>query len=302
MSIITTGLNPRALRPGVKAFFGREYKKHEDFLPKMYEADTSDKNYELDVEVTGFGLIPAGSQGSKVDYQSESSGYENKATHVVYKGGFEVTEEEMEDNLYETVANRRAQALAFSFYSTKQFAGAYLFNKAADATVTYGDGVPLFSAAHPVAAGGTQANKLSTPADLSEASLEDVCKLIMKARNTKGLPIGLKPQGLIVHPDNIFNATRILKSVGRPGTANNDINALQYIGMIPEAMANPYLDDANAFYVRTNCPRGLLHYTRVPLSFDTDNDFDTGNEKYKGRERYSFSFGDWRGLFGSEGA
>jgi hypothetical protein len=302
MAVISTATHPKALWPGVKAFFGKEYAKHGEEHKDLFDIDDSDKAYEEDVQTSGFGLAPVKSEGSSVSYDSETQGYTKRYTHVAYGLGYIVTYEELRDNLYKDKAFKRAAQLAFSMYTTKQIVGANVYNRAFDSNYTGGDGVCLLSAAHPTRA-GNQSNVMSTSSDLSEAAIEEMVIDIMEAKNDRGLQINLMPKSLIVAPANYFEAQRILKSVQQSGTANNDANILKLNGVIPEgAKVNHFLTDADAWFIRTNCPDGMKHYVREAMSFDQDNDFDTKNAKAAAYERFSFGWSDWRGLFGSAGA
>jgi hypothetical protein len=302
MTVITTGAHPKALWPGVKAWFGRTYDEHKEEFPDLFEQDTSEKAYEEDVEVTGFGLAPVKAQGASIAYDTESQGTLNRATHVAYALGYIVTYEELRDNLYETVSKRRAQALAFSMRQTKENVAANVYNRAFNTSYTFGDGKALIVSDHTSIA-GSQSNVLTTAADLSEASLEDMLIQIMGATNARGLKISLMPRSLIVPRQLWFTANRILKSTLQNDTAQNAVNVLRATNALPEGIKmNHYLTDQDAWFIRTNAPRGMLMYQRDAMTFDQDNDFDTKNAKAQSYERYSFGIGDWRGLFGTPGA
>lgn len=302
MAVITTGTHPKALWPGVKAFFGKKYEQHKEEHRDLFEIDKSDKAYEEMVLTTGFGLAPKKTEGAATSYDTETQGFTKRFTNVAYALGYIVTHEELKDNLYKDKSFNRAEQLAFSMYTTKQTVAANVYNRAFNSSYTGGDGVELLSNAHPTRA-GNQSNIIGTAADLSEAALEDVCIQIMKAKNDRGLQIRLMPKSLLVHPNDYFNACRILKSVQQSGTANNDINALRAEGMIPEgAKVNHFFSDTDAWFVRTNCPNSMMFLEREALSFDQDNDFDTKNAKALAYERYSVGWADWRGLYGSAGA
>lgn len=299
--VITTGNHPKALWPGIKAWWGRKYDEHKEECSQLFDIEPSTMNYEEDVEVTGFGLAPVKSEGSSTVYDSENQGTVSRYTNVAYSLGYIVTREEIDDNLYETVSMRRAGALAFSMRQTKENVAANIYNRAVDASYTGGDGVTLLNASHPTV-NGTQSNLLAVAADLSEASLEDLCIQIMDAKNSRGLDISLMPTMLAVATENAFEATRILKSPLQNDTANNAINALMEMGSIPKIMVSHYFTDPDAWFVRTNAPRGMVGYSRVPIDFTQDNDFDTENAKAKCYERYVFGWTDFRGLYGSPGA
>jgi len=300
--IITTASHPKALWPGIKAFWGQVYDEHKEEYSELFDSDTSSMNYEEDVQLTGFGLAPVKSEGSGVAYDSELQGFTTRYTHVAYALGYIVTKEELDDNLYEQVSRRRAAALAMSFRQTKENVGANIYNRAFNSTYLGGDGVSLANTAHPNTSGGTFANKPSVDADLSEASLEDALTAIMGFQNDRGLLINVMPKSLIVARQNFWNANRILKSAYTPTTANNAVNVLVATNALPEGIVmNHYLTSPNAWFVRTNIQNGLKYYSRVGIQFDQDNDFDTMNAKAKGYERYSFGWTDPRAIFGVNG-
>ena len=299
---ITSGAHPKALWPGVKAWWGRTYDEHVPEWPMLFDTETSTQSYEEDVQVTGFGLAPVKPEGRATSYDSESQGYLTRYTHVAYGLGYIVTYEELKDNLYEVVSKRRAQALAFSFRQTKENVGANVYNRAFNSSFTFGDGKELIVTTHP-SKSGDQSNALTTAADMSEASIEDLIIQVMGATNDRGLKISLMPRSILVPRQLWFEANRILKSVLQFDTANNAINALRATNALPEGIkVNHYFTDVDAWFIRTNCPRGMIHYEREAVSFSTDNDFDTSNAKAKSYERYSFGNTDWRQLFGSPGA
>jgi len=300
--IITTASHPKALWPGIKAWWGQVYDEHPEEYSKLFDSDTSRQNYEEDVQLTGFGLAPVKSEGSGVSYDSEVQGFTTRYTHVAYALGYIVTKEELDDNLYEQVSRRRAAALAMSFRQTKENIGANIYNRAFNGTYLGGDGVALCSTAHPNTSGGTFANKPSVDADLSEASLEDALTALMGFQNDRGLLINVMPKSLIVARQNFWNANRILKSAYTPSTANNAVNVLVATNALPEGIVmNHYLSSPNAWFVRTNIQNGLKYYSRVGIQFDQDNDFDTMNAKAKGYERYSFGWTDPRAIYGVNG-
>lgn len=300
--VISTGNHPKALWPGIKAWFGRKYQEHQEEYSQIFDRSPSNKAYEERVQLTGFGLAPVKPQGQGVSYDSENQGYVSRLTNVTYALGYIVTMEEREDGLYEEVSMRRSGALAFSMRQTKENVGANIFNRAFNSSYTGGDGKELCATDHPTR-DGTQSNELSVAADLSEASLEDLCILVMGAKNTRGLKINLMPRKLIVPRQLVFEAERILKSTLQNDTANNAINALRSSGMFPDGAAvNHYLSDPDAFFVKTNCPEGLIYQERKALAFTRDNDFDTENAKAKAVERYVFGWADWNAVYGSPGA
>lgn len=299
---IATGNHPKALWPGIKAWWGRVYDEHQEEYPDLFDKDTSRMNYEEDVQVTGFGLAPVKNQGKSISYDSESQGFAKRYTHVVYGLGYIVTREELDDNLYAVVSKRRAQALAFSMRQTKENVAAQVYNRAFNSTYAGGDGVEMCATNHPSKA-GTWQNELTNASDLNEASLEDMIILIMGATNDKGLKISLMPKSLHVHRSEWFNANRILKSVLQSGTGNNDVNVLRATNAIPGGIkVNHYFSDADAWFLRTNAPRGMIMYQRRDVEFTQDNDFDTENAKAKSTERYSFGWTDPRGIYGTPGA
>lgn len=300
--IITTASHPKALWPGIKAWWGQVYDEHKEEYSQLFDSDTSSMNYEEDVQLTGFGLAPVKSEGSGVSYDSEIQGFTTRYTHIAYALGYIVTKEELDDNLYEQVSRRRSAALAMSFRQTKENVGANIYNRAFNGTYLGGDGVALASTAHPNTSGGTFANKPSVDADLSEASLEDALTAIMGFQNDRGLLINVMPRSLVVARQNWWNANRIMKSAYTPTTANNAVNVLVATNALPEGIVmNHYLTSPNAWFVRTNIQNGLKYYSRVGIQFDQDNDFDTMNAKAKGYERYSFGWTDPRAIYGVNG-
>jgi hypothetical protein len=300
--IITTASHPKALWPGIKAWWGQVYDEHKEEYSQLFDSDTSSMNYEEDVQLTGFGLAPVKSEGSGVAYDSEIQGFTTRYTHVAYALGYIVTKEELDDNLYEQVSRRRAAALAMSFRQTKENVGANIYNRAFNGTYLGGDGVALCATNHPNTSGGTFANKPSVDADLSEASLEDALTAIMGFQNDRGLLINVMPRSLVVARQNWWNANRIMKSAYTPSTANNAVNVLVATNALPEGIVmNHYLTSPNAWFVRTNIQNGLKYYSRVGIQFDQDNDFDTMNAKAKGYERYSFGWTDPRAIYGVNG-
>ena len=300
--IITTASHPKALWPGIKAWWGQVYDEHKEEYSQLFDSDTSSMNYEEDVQLTGFGLAPVKSEGSGVAYDSEIQGFTTRYTHIAYALGYIVTKEELDDNLYEQVSRRRSAALAMSFRQTKENVGANIYNRAFNGTYLGGDGVALCATNHPNTSGGTFANKPSVDADLSEASLEDALTAIMGFQNDRGLLINVMPRSLVVARQNWWNANRIMKSAYTPTTANNAVNVLVATNALPEGIVmNHYLTSPNAWFVRTNIQNGLKYYSRVGIQFDQDNDFDTMNAKAKGYERYSFGWTDPRAIYGVNG-
>lgn len=300
--VINTGSIAKLLWPGLNAVWGKEYTEHPVEWRDLVDTETSDKMYEEEVLVPGFGLAPVKEQGGSTQYDSTAQGYTSRYTHVAYGLGFIVTREAIDDNQYEKSALGSTRDLAFSFRQTKENVVANIYNRAFSSSYLGGDGKALLATDHPIQA-GTFSNKLTTAADLSEASLEDICVQIMNAVNDRGMKISLMPRSLNVSTANVFEATRILKSQLQNDTANNAINALRAMGLFPEGVkVNHYFTDPDAWFVRTNAPRGLKLFERTSAEFAQDNDFDTSNLKYKGYERYSAGWTDPRGLYGSEGA
>ena len=302
MAVIASGAHPKALWPGIKAWWGRAYDEHQVEYTDLFDMDTSSQQYEEDVQVTGFGLAPVKPEGGAVIYDSEVQGYVSRYLHVAYGFGYIVTHEELRDTLYEVVSKRRSQALAFSMRQTKENVGANVYNRGFNSSFVFGDGVELISTAHPTLS-GNQSNHLTTAADLSEASLEDMIIQIMGATNDRGLKVSLMPRSLCVPRQLWFEANRILKSTLQNDTANNAVNVLKATNALPGGIkVNHYFNDPDAWFVRTNAPRGQIGYTREAISFDQDNDFDTKNAKAKCYERYSFGSTNFRGVYGSPGA
>ena len=300
--VITTGSHPKALWPGIKAWWGQVYDEHPEEFTALFDTEMSHQNYEEDVQLTGFGLAPVKTEGQGVQYDSEVQGFTTRYTHIAYALGYIVTKEELDDNLYESVSKKRAGALAMSFRQTKENVAANIYNRAFNSTYTGGDGQALCSTAHPNTTGGTFANKLTVDADLSEASLEDATIALMGFQNDRGLLINVLPKSLHIARQEYYNAARILKSVNQPTNANNDINVLRANNVFPGgAVLNHYFTSPHAWFIRTNIRDGMKYYSRVGISFDQDNDFDTMNAKAKGYERYSFGWTDPRAVYGSNG-
>lgn len=300
--VITTASHPKALWPGVKAWWGQVYAEHVEEYTDLFDKDSSSQNYEEDVQLTGFGLAPRKAEGSGVVYDSEVQGFTTRYTHVAYALGYVVTKEELDDNLYENVSKRRSAALAMSFRQTKENVAANVYNRAFTAGYVGGDGATLASTAHPNTSGGTWANRPAVDVDLSEAALEDAMIAIMGFQNDRGLLINVMPRSLIIARNEWYNANRILKSVYTPGSANNDVNVLKATNALPEGIKmNHYLTSPRAWFLRTNIQNGMKYYERTGISFDQDNDFDTMNAKAKGYERYSFGWTDPRAVYGVNG-
>lgn len=302
MAVISTSNHPRAHWPGVKAWWGTTYNNHPKEYPDLVSIEGSDKNYELDVQMTGMGLAPIKPQGDSTKYVGSGQGYETKYTHAAISLGFIVTYEEMRDNLYPVVAKRHAISNAFSMQQSKEIIHANLYNRAFNSEYPTGDGKEILATNHPSDA-GDWANELSEPADLSEDAIQDLLIMIMTATDNEGNPRALMPQTLLVHPSNWFNANRILKSTLQNDTANNAVNVLKLVNSIPGGIKmNHYFTDTDAWFIRTNAPRGMIGYQRDSYSLKKDNEFDTDNAKAKSYDRFSCGCTDPRGLYGSAGA
>lgn len=302
MATITTGTHPKLLWPGLQAIWGNMYKDQPEGYKQVFEVGTSTKAYEEDQELLGFGLAPQKAESGSISFDTTINGYLKRYVNVTYGLGFIVTEEAVEDNQYKDQAEKRVKALRRSMRITKETVTSNILNRATDAGYVGGDGVSLLSTAHPTAA-GNQSNKLATAADLSEASLEDIFIQIMNATDGRGLRIALQPQKLIVAPANAFNAERIVKSTLQNDTANNAVNAMRSMGLLPEGTFSwSYLTDADQWFVKTDAGDGLKVLNRRALALEKDGDFETGNFKHKATERYSAGWTDWRNIFGSEGA
>jgi len=302
--VITRSNHPDALWPGVKAWFGKEYKTWSPIWSQIFSDMDSDKAYEKLIEATGFGLAQQKPEGQSIQYDSDFEGTVNILTHVVWALGYIVSREEIEDDLYAEVSKTRGKSLSFSIKTTIEQVHANVLNFGFTASAPYlgGDGVPLFSASHPTAS-GSQSNLL-TAADFSETALEDGLKQIFQAKNARGLNINPTAEKLIVSTSDIFNATRVLESQLRTSTANNDINATRAMGMLPGGVVmSPYLTDLDAWFLKTNVPDGLVSlWRRRPGTLEKDNEFDTENAKAKSTVRFIAGWGDFRGVYGSAGA
>jgi len=300
--VMTTGSHPKDLWPGVKAHFGATYDEHPEEWAMIFDQEGSDKSYEERVQYVGLGLAPIKSQGASISFEDAQQGYISRITNITYAIGGVVTREAIEDGQYESVATRIARYIAFSIRQTIENVAANILNRATTAGYTGGDGVVLASASHPEV-GGNQSNLLSPAADFSEQALEDLLIQIMNATDSNGLKISLIGQKLIVPTALTFEATRVLNSVLQSGTANNDINALRDMGMLPGGVVvNHYLTDTDAWHIKTNAMEGLIAQNRRAVEFDKDNDFATENALMKGSIRKGFGWGDFRGLYHSPGA
>lgn len=302
MAVITTGSFAKDLWPGVNKWYGLAYNEYPVEFTDIFDEESSGLAFEEDVGISGFGLAAEKPEGRGIEYDDARQGFIDRYVHTVYALGFMITREMYEDGIAGTVALKRAKALAFSMRQTKEILGANILNRAFNNSYLYGDGVELCSLLHPNVAGGTWANELATPADLSEASLEQACIDIANFTNDRGLRIAVRPMKLIINVNNTFESTRILKSELRQGTTDNDLNAIRALGMIPEVVINHYLTDTDAWFIKTDIPDGLKWFSRRSEEFDTDNDFDTENARFKSTFRASWGCTDKRGVFGSPGA
>jgi phage major head subunit gpT-like protein len=293
----------KELLPGLNALFGLEYAKYGEEHKEIYETETSERSFEEETKLSGFGQAPVKNEGSAIAYDNAQEAWTARYTHETIAMGFSITEEAVEDNLYDSLSSRYTKALARGMAYTKQVKAAAILNNGFAGGPTYGDGQVLFSTAHPLVSGGVNSNTPSTAADLNETSLENAVIQIAAWTDERSLLIAAKPRKLIVPPSLMFVATRLLETELRVSTADNDINALKNNGSIPEGYTvNHYLTDTNAWFLCTDVPNGLKHFVRTPMSTGMDGDFDTGNVRYKARERYSFGVSDPLGVFGSPGA
>lgn len=301
--VITTGAHPKALWPGINAFWGQVYNEHPTEYTELYDVQSSEMAYEQDVEITGFGLAPVKPEGAAGSYDYEIQGFVATYTHIAYQLGYIVTFEELRDNLYEQVSRRRAKANAFSIAQTLEQLGAGLYNDAfTGAIFLNADGQTVVSSTHLNATGGTYSNALTPSADLSEASLEDISIQAMGFQTDRGLNISILPMSLHIAKQEWFNANRILKSVLQSGNANNDVNVLKMTNAFPGGIKmNHYFQAPHAWFVRTNCPNGMNMFWRDKPMFDTDNEFDTKNAKAATYFRCSFGQTDPRSILGSNG-
>jgi len=293
----------KELLPGLNALFGLEYAKYGEEAAEIFETESSDRSFEEETKLSGFGAAPVKNEGAAIAYDNAQEAWTARYNHETISMGFSVTEEAIEDNLYDSLSARYTKALARGMAYTKQVKGAAILNNAFDSDYTYGDGLELCSTAHPLVSGGTNSNEPATAADLNETSLEAAVIQIAGWTDERGLLIAAKPRKLVVPADLQFVATRLLETELRVNTADNDINALKSNGSIPEGYTvNHYLTDTNAWFLLSDVPNGLKHFVRTPMQTSMDADFDTGNSRYKARERYSFGVSDPLGIFGSPGA
>jgi len=292
----------KELLPGLNALFGLEYAKYGEEHKEIFETESSDRSFEEETKLSGFSAAPVKGEGAAIEYDNAQEAWSARYTHETVAMGFSITEEAIEDNLYDSLSSRYTKALARAMAYTKQVKAAAIMNGAFSGS-TYGDGKNLCATDHPLVSGGTNSNRPTVAADLNETSLEAAVIGIAAWTDERELLIAAKPRKLIIPPALQFVATRLLETEGRVGTADNDLNALRSNGSIPEGYAiNHYLTDNNAWFLTTDIPNGLKHFTRSAMSTSMDADFDTGNSRYKARERYSFGVSDPLGIYGSPGA
>ena len=293
----------KELEPGLNALFGMEYTRYEDETKEIFETESSDRAFEEEVLITGFGNAPVKREGDGVEFDTAYEGFTARYTHETIALAFALTEEAVEDNLYDRLGARYTKALARSMAHTKQVKGANVLNNAFSSSYTGGDGLSLVNSSHTLAGGGTFSNRPSTYVDLNETSLEDSLITVSTFVDDRNLTLALQGMKLVVPPQLQFIAERLLETPGRVGTADNDINALKNMGMISQGYAvNHFLTDTDAWFVLTDCPDGMNHFERTSLSTKMEGDFDTGNVRFKARERYSFGWSNPRGIYGSSGA
>ncbi len=293
----------KELLPGLNALFGLEYAKYGEEHKEIFETETSDRSFEEETKLSGFGSAPTKAEGSAIEYDNAQEAWTARYTHETVAMGFSITEEAIEDNLYDSLSSRYTKALARAMAYTKQVKAADILNNAFAAGSTYGDGQTLCSTTHPLVSGGNNSNRPAVAADLNETSLEASIIQVAGYTDERGLLIAAKPKKLVIPPSLQFVATRLLETEGRVGTADNDINAIMSNGAVPGGYAvNHYLTDTDAWFMMTDVPNGLKHFVRSPMATSMDADFDTGNSRYKARERYSFGVSDPLGIFGSPGA
>ena len=293
----------KELLPGLNALFGLEYAKYDEDHKEIYETETSERSFEEETKLSGFSAAPVKPEGNALSYDNAQEAWTARYNHETIAMGFSITEEAMEDNLYDSLSSRYTKALARAMAYTKQVKAAAILNNGFSSAVTYGDGQPLFSTAHPLVSGGTNSNRPTTGVDLNETSLENAVIQIAGWTDERGLLIAAKPKKLIVPPALMFVAERLLVTELRTATADNDINALKSKNSISGGYAvNHFLTDTNAWFLTTDVPNGAKHFVRVPLATSMDQDFDTGNQRFKARERYSFGVSDPLGLYASPGA
>ena len=292
----------KELEPGLNALFGLEYDRYENQHTEIFDEESSDRAFEEEVMLGGFGNAEVKPEGSGVVYEQAQETFTARYSHETIALAFSLTEEAVEDNLYDKISTRYTKALARSMANTKQIKAANVLNRAFNSSFLGGDDKELCATDHPTLS-GTQKNELSTAADLNETSLEQMLIDIADMKDERGMKIALRGMKMIIPVNLQFVAERLMKSAGRTGTADNDLNAVRSMGMVPQGyVVNNFLTDTDAFFIKTDAPNGLKMFTRAPIRTAMEGDFDTGNVRYKARERYSFGFSDWRGIFGSPGA
>ena len=293
----------KELLPGLNALFGLEYARYGEEHKEIYETETSERSFEEETKLSGFSAAPVKPEGSSIQYDNGQEAWTARYTHETIAMGFAITEEAVEDNLYDSLSARYTKALARAMAYTKQVKAAAVLNNGFSSSYPGGDGVSLFNSAHPLVSGGTNSNTPSTQVDLNETSLEAAVIQIAAWTDERGLLIAAKPKKLIVPPALMFVADRLLETELRVGTTDNDINAIKNMGAVPEGYTvNHFLTDTNAWFLTTDVPNGMKHFVRTPLQNSMDGDFDTGNVRYKARERYSFGWSDPLGMWGSSGS
>jgi|TARA_R110001592_G_scaffold246669_1_gene508586 hypothetical protein len=293
----------KELEPGLNALFGMEYARYDNESAEIYDTESSERAFEEEVMLSGFGAAPVKGEGSAVSFDDAQEAYTARYTHETIALAFSITEEAIEDNLYDRLASRYTKALARSMANTKQVKGAATLNNAFDSSFTGGDGKELCATDHPLVSGNTLRNEPSTAADLNETSLENALIDIAAFVDERGLKVSVRGTKLVVPAALQFVSDRLLESSLRPGSADNDVNAVKNMGMLPQGYTvNHYLTDTDAWFIKTDAPRGFIHFERMPMSTKMEGDFDTGNVRYKARERYSYGYSDPRCVFGSPGA
>ena len=293
----------KELLPGLNALFGLEYQKYGEEHKEIFDQESSERSFEEEVKLSGFSAAPVKDEGAAISYDNAQEAWSARYNHETIALGFSITEEAMEDNLYDSLSSRYTKALARAMAYTKQVKAAAVLNNGFNSSYTGGDGVELFSTAHPLVSGGTNSNEPSTNVDLNETSLEAAIIQIAAWTDERGLLIASRPLKMIVPPNLQFVATRLLETELRTATADNDINAVRSMGAIPQGYTvNHFLTDTDAWFLKTDVPNGLKHFVRTPMQTSMDGDFDTGNARYKARERYSFGWSDPLGMWGSQGA
>lgn len=304
MAVITRSAHPDALWPGVFEWFGLSYKEQPETYKQLFDTNSSSKHMEIIAESTQFGLVPEKAEGANIQYDEAREGFKATFTHKAYALGYIVTREEMEDSQYDALSRARARALAFSMRKTKEVVHWNVLNRAFSGSYLGGDGVSLCSTSHPTRS-GNQANRLSTDADLSEASLEDAVKDIINFKNARGLRIQATPRGIVIPVNEMFNAERYLNSTLRPGVANNDINAIKSMNTFRDGtLVSPYLSDNDAWFITVDIggDKGLKSFDRRAIDFSKDEDFGTENARAKSTMRFSVGWSDWRAIYGTQGA